>query len=103
VIKDKIKGIDKVTALQMAIKAINDTAGYDSIVPTLLVFRAFPRITHIDPPAPSIAQQATIIKKAIAKVTKLQIQRQVTDALQTRNRPLTNNIYTILLSSDILV
>jgi hypothetical protein len=70
-IKDKIKGIDKVTALQIAVKAINDTAGYDSIVPTLLVFRAFPRITHIDPPTSSIAQQATAIKKAIAEVTKL--------------------------------
>jgi hypothetical protein len=41
--------------LQMAVKAINDTAGYDSIVPTLLVFGAFPRITHIDPLALSIA------------------------------------------------
>jgi hypothetical protein len=57
--------------LQMAVKAINNTAGYDSIVPTLLVFGAFPRITHIDPPAPSIAQQATVIKKAMAEVTKL--------------------------------
>jgi hypothetical protein len=68
----------------MAVKAINDTAGYDSIVPTLLVFGgAFPRITHIDPPAPLIAQQATAIKKAMAKVTKLRTQRQVTDALRT--------------------
>jgi hypothetical protein len=83
VIKNKIEGINKVTALQMAVKAINNTAGYNSIVPTLLVFGAFPRITHIDPPALSIAQQATTIKKAIAKVTKLQIQRQVTDPLRT--------------------
>jgi hypothetical protein len=67
----------------MAVKAINDTAGYDSIVPTLLVFGAFPRITHIDPSAPLIAQQATAIKKAMAKVTKLRTQRQVTDALRT--------------------
>jgi hypothetical protein len=57
--------------LQMAVKAINDIAGYNSIVPTLLVFRAFLRITHINPPALSIAQQAIVIKKAIAKVTKL--------------------------------
>ncbi|KAI0990859.1 hypothetical protein K3495_g17328, partial [Podosphaera aphanis] len=28
--------------LQMAVKAVNDTAGYDGIVPTLLVFGAFP-------------------------------------------------------------
>jgi hypothetical protein len=85
VIKNEIEGIrvDKAIMLQMAVKAINNTAGYDSIVPTLLVFGAFSRITHIDPPAPSIAQRATIIKKAIAKVTKLRMQRQVTDALQT--------------------
>jgi hypothetical protein len=57
----------------MAIKAINNTTGYDSIVLTLLVFRAFLRITHIDPPAPLIAQQATIIKKAMAKVIKLRM------------------------------
>jgi hypothetical protein len=73
VIKDKIEGteVNRAIMLQMAVKAINNTAGYDSIVPTLLVFGAFPRITHIDPPAPSIAQQATVIKKAMAEVTKL--------------------------------
>jgi hypothetical protein len=69
--------------LQMAVKAINDTAGYDGIVSTLLVFGAFPRMTHIDPPAPLIAQRATVIKKAMAEVTKLWMQRQVTDALWT--------------------
>jgi hypothetical protein len=72
-----------VTALQIAIKAINNTAGYDSIMPTLLIFRAFSRITHINPPTPLIAQRVIIIKKAIAKVIKLRIQKQVTDALRT--------------------
>jgi hypothetical protein len=73
VIKNKIEGteVNRAIMLQMAVKAINNIAGYDSIVPTLLIFRAFLRMTHIDPPALSIAQQAIIIKKAIAKVTKL--------------------------------
>jgi hypothetical protein len=90
VIKNEIKGTgaDRAMMLQMAIKAINNTAGYDGIVPTLLIFGAFPRMTHIDPPAPSIAQRVTAIKEAMAEVTKLQMQRQVTDVLQTRNRPL---------------
>ncbi|POS84449.1 hypothetical protein EPUL_003494 [Erysiphe pulchra] len=35
----------KALVLQMATKAINDTSGYDGIVPTLLVFGAFPRIS----------------------------------------------------------
>jgi hypothetical protein len=42
----------------MAVKAINDTAGPDIIVPTLLVFGAYPQITDMDPPSLSIIQQA---------------------------------------------
>ena len=34
--------IDRDVALQMAFKALNDTAGPDSLVPTLLVFGAYP-------------------------------------------------------------
>jgi hypothetical protein len=33
-------------ALQMAVKAVNDTAGPDGLVPTLLVFGTFPRISQ---------------------------------------------------------
>jgi hypothetical protein len=85
VIKNKIEGTrtNRAIMLQMTIKAINNTAGYNGIVPTLLVFRAFSQITHIDPSALSIAQQATAIKKVMAKVTKLRMQRQVTNVLQT--------------------
>ena len=39
--------------LQMAVKAVNDTAGPNGLVPTLLVFGAYPRITKDSPPAPS--------------------------------------------------
>ena len=39
--------------LQMAVKAVNDTAGPDGLVPTLLVFGAYPRMTTDSPPSPS--------------------------------------------------
>ena len=35
----------------MAIKAINNTAGLDGLVPTLLVYRAYLRISNLDPSA----------------------------------------------------
>ena len=35
------EGLDKNVVLQMAVKAINDTAGPNGLVPTLLVFGAF--------------------------------------------------------------
>jgi len=56
----------------MAIKAVNDTASPDGLVPTLLVYRAYPRISNLDPPAPSIMDQAAIIQKAMAEIVKLQ-------------------------------
>jgi len=35
----------------MAVKAINNTAGLDKLVPTLLVYGAYLRISSLDPPA----------------------------------------------------
>ena len=35
--------------LQMAVKAVNDTAGLDGLVPTLLVYRAYLRMSNLDP------------------------------------------------------
>ena len=45
----------------MAVKAINDMAGPNSLVPTLLVFRAYPRITSADLPALSIIKRSKAI------------------------------------------
>ena len=56
----------------MAIKAINNTAGLNGLVPTLLVYRAYLRIGKLDPPAPSITDRAVTIQKAMAKIVKLQ-------------------------------
>ena len=55
----------------MAVKAVNNTAGLDGLVPTLLVYRAYLRISNLDPPALSIIEQAAVIQKAIAKIVKL--------------------------------
>ena len=56
----------------MAVKAINNTASFNGLVPTLLVYRAYLRINKLDPPALSITDQAAIIQKAMAKIVKLQ-------------------------------
>ncbi len=51
----KIQGINKDMALQMAFKAINDTAGPDGLVPMLLVYSALPRMVEYNAPSPTIA------------------------------------------------
>ena len=58
-------------AIAILIKAVNDTASLDGLVLTLLVYRAYLKISNLDPPAPSITERAAIIRKAIAKIVKL--------------------------------
>lgn len=89
--------------LQMAVKAVNDTAGPDGLVPTLLVFGTYPRISTTDPPSPTIAQKALAIKKAMTEVAKLRAERQVADALRMRNGPDTTPIHDLAVGSKVLV
>jgi hypothetical protein len=96
-------GISKEVILQMTVKAINDTAGPNELVPTLLIFGAYPRMHFMDPPAPSITQRAMTIEKAMIEVRKFRAERQVADALNTRNGPIVTPILDLPLNSDVLV
>ena len=59
----------------MAFKAINDVVGLNRLVLILLVYSAYLQITKYDPLLLLVAQWALAIKKAIAKVQKLQAKR----------------------------
>ena len=50
----EILGLDCDMALQMLFKATNDLVGLDSLILTLLVYSAYPRITEYDPPSLTI-------------------------------------------------
>ena len=73
--------------LQMAVKAVNDLAGPDGLVPTLLVFGAYPELIEMDPPSPSVVKRAEAIRAATKEVQRLYAERQVTDALAIHNKP----------------
>lgn len=49
IIKEETKNTDKNLNLQIAIKAINHTAGPNMIIPTLPVFGAYPRMSRLVP------------------------------------------------------
>jgi hypothetical protein len=86
----------------MAVKAVNDTAGPDGLVPTLLVFGAYPRMSTLDPPAPTITQRATAVRKAMAEVAKIRAERQVNNALNQRNGPSVEAIHDLPLTQTFL-
>ena len=77
----------KEAILQMAVKAVNDSAGPNGIIPTLLVFGAYPRMTEDDSPSPSVAKRAKAIHQAMKEVRHLHAERQVNEALAMRNGP----------------
>lgn len=90
--------------LQMAVKAVNDTAGPDGLTPTLLVFGAFPRMVEKDLPAAELSQRSKAMRKAMNTVLEIHAERQVTDALRMRNGPDTTAVKattTTLISSRI--
>ncbi|PVH83472.1 hypothetical protein DL98DRAFT_615736 [Cadophora sp. DSE1049] len=89
--------------LQMAVKAVNDTAGPSGLIPTLLVFGAYPRITELDPPNPSVERRATTIRKAMKEVRRIYVIRKVNDALGTRNGPGTTHIHDLRLNDEVIV
>jgi hypothetical protein len=55
----------------MAVKAVNDSAGPDGIVPTLLIFRAYLCITRDSLPSPFITERAKAIYKAMKEIRRL--------------------------------
>jgi hypothetical protein len=54
--------------LQIVIKKINNSASPDSIILTLLVFRAYPRITNNSSLLFSITKKTKIIRKTIKEI-----------------------------------
>ncbi|KAF1936666.1 hypothetical protein EJ02DRAFT_506416 [Clathrospora elynae] len=88
--------------LQMAVKAVNNTAGLDRLVPTLLVFGAYPRISMDFPPLPSMVHCAEAIQKAMKALQKAGAERAVSDALNTRNGP-TTEVLSLPLQSEVMV
>jgi hypothetical protein len=78
----------------MAFKAINDSTGLNSLIPTLLVFRAYLYIVKSDISNPIVVKRAVVLKKA---------ERQVVNALNTHNRPKITTIHNLPLNSPILV
>jgi hypothetical protein len=103
IIKKELKDehINKKIILQIAVKAVNDSAGPDRIVLTLLVFGSYPRMTKIDPLSPTIAKRAEAIRAATKEVRRLHAKQQVSNALAICNSPNTMATEELPLQSDV--
>jgi hypothetical protein len=59
----------------MAFKALNNTAGPNGLVLTLLVFGVYLQMTELNAPSPTVTQRANAVKKAMAEIRKLCAER----------------------------
>jgi hypothetical protein len=95
--------ISKEIILQMIIKTINDTADSDELVSTLLVFEAYSRMHAMNSSISSINQRTMTIEKAMIEMRKFRAERQVADALNTRNESIVISIHDLSINSDVLI
>jgi hypothetical protein len=89
--------------LQMAVKAVNDTAGHDGFVPILLMFGTYSRLSPSSPPSPSLIVRANAVRKTMAEVRKLKARRQITDALSQRNGPSVAEVKQLPLQNEVRI
>ena len=61
--------------MQIAIKAVNDLVGPNGIIPTLLVFSVYPRLTKIDPLSLSVTKRIEAIRVVTKEVRRLYTER----------------------------
>ncbi len=95
--------ISKEIMLQMIVKTVNDTAGSDELMSTLLIFDVYSRMHVMDSSISSINQRAMTIEKAMIEMRKFRAERQVADALNTRNDLIVTSIHDLSLNSNVLI
>jgi hypothetical protein len=84
-------------------KTINDLVGPDGIIPTLLVFRAYPRITNNSVLSPTITKRTKTIRKASNEIRWYYIKQHVENVFRIRNSPNITAILKLLIQSNIKI
>jgi hypothetical protein len=100
---ENLEIVSKKIALQMTVKAINDTVDSDDLMFMLLIFEAYLRVHVMNFSTSSIIQRAMIIEKVMIEIRKFRVERQIVDVLNTRNDFIIISIHDLLLNSNVLV
>ena len=89
--------------LQIIIKSINDSAEPDELISTLLIFDVYSRMHDFDSSSSIVSQRATTIRKAMNEIQKIRVERQINDALNTRNESIVSSLHDLSLNSNVLI
>jgi hypothetical protein len=85
IIVAKLFEMNSNSILQMTFKTLNDSIDFDDLIFTLLVFDAYLRMIEMNVSSSTIIQRFIAMRRAMNEVRKLNVIRQLNDALNTRN------------------
>ena len=103
IVIDTSTSIIKKTGLQIAVKAVNNIADNNDLIFTLLMFGAYFRMQKFDSSFSIIIQRIDAIKKTMKKIRIIKTEKQISDALNIRNKSITNYFHDLSLNSKILI
>jgi hypothetical protein len=87
----------------MAVKAINDSARPNRIIPIFLIFGVYPRMIENSVPLLIITKRTKTIRKTTKEIRCFYTGRQVIDALIIRNNPNIITTLELLIQLDVRV
>jgi hypothetical protein len=100
---ENLEIVSKEIALQIIVKAINDTIKSDDLMLILLMFEAYSCMHVMNFSISSIIQRAMIIEKVMIEIKKFRAERQIVDVLNIQNDSIIISIHDLFLNSDVLV
>lgn len=103
-VRKKALDMDREAVSQLAVKAVHASVRPNSLVPTLLVFGALPRLalsSHL--PSPSTARRSIAPRKATNEVSKLFSSRQLRSVRKSCNGPSVTDVHTTPIGAPVLV
>ncbi len=99
----KISNIDSNSTLQMTFKTLNDSVDSNDLILILLIFDVYLCIIEMNVSSSTIIQRFIAMRKAMKKIRKSIVIRQLNDALNIRNDSSSTLIRNLSINSDVLV
>ena len=87
----------------MIVKAINNIIESNGLIPILLIFKAYLKITELDFFNLIVKQRVTTIKRAIKEICKIQAIKKINKALRIRNSFGITYVYDLFSNDPIFI
>jgi hypothetical protein len=103
IIVAKMFEIDSNSILQMTFNTLNDSIDLDDLILTLFVFDAYLRMLEMNASSSTITQRFIAMRRAMNEIRKLNVIRQLNNALNIRNDSFSTLIHNLSLDFNVFM